>query len=150
MFCLRIILSSLLLFSCGPGFSDFVADLGNSYYFADTNALDKIIYYENNDKASTVIGNLVVSYNRKGNFIVALRQPERKHHKQVAIEKMFERKCEYWIIDTGNRRILGPLAKDEYFDKIKIIGIPENALETPASSGVPMFCFKGEANSARK
>ncbi len=138
----KVVLSTItgcILNSCGPGLSDYIKDLGDGYYFADVNAIDKTIYYEKNGDAKVVVGNLVVSYYQKGNYIVALRQPMNVHPHDS--RDIFEKRCEYWLIDAINKQSFGPLEKKQYLMKIQSLGIPKGVLNTPASSGVPKFCF---------
>jgi len=125
--------------SCGPGISDYIKELGNGYYFADINAYDKTIYYQKGEDGKVVVDNLVVSYFRMGDLIVALRQPRNTNISNNQV--MFEKRCEYWIVDTSANKSIGPLEKKEYEEKVKLLGIPSGALGNPTSSGVPRHCL---------
>lgn len=138
----KIILISLILYSCGGGVTNYYTSLGNDYYFSsDAKGLIYIYKseYENQPVVSeVVVMSDVISYRNNKQYIVAFQQPNFSHSNYFeeflninidSLKRVVEvnaPKGNYWIINTKLDIVYGPLSQDAFFQKSQELKVPDD------------------------
>jgi hypothetical protein len=107
----------LLLFkSCGSGMSDYIEDLSGGYQFIFESKREQLIIGNHSIPCT------VLAYSYNDDYILVFQQP---------IEDCFITSVknidtlQFWIVDTKQDSLYGPLRMFEYIQKRKELKVPE-------------------------
>jgi hypothetical protein len=126
MFCYFIIFFTILCIGCGAGLLDFSDKLENGYYYYCNSAIDRFIAPKTWNNDTPMIPSKVIKYIEKGNYIIAKREVIQKsiNGSRIAIG-IFD----YWVLNTSQPEVVGPMSKYELTICIKKLGLKYNERE---------------------
>lgn len=123
---IMLILSAMLLESCGGGTSDYVEKLPGGYQFISESKDQSFIYGKNNQ----YIPCSVISYIFNNDFILVCQQPSDPciHTEAIGIKTVNIDIVQFWIIDVQQESLMGPFTFSEFLNQRKKMGVPNELL----------------------
>lgn len=113
----------------GPGLSDFSAHLAGDYSIHRNNALDIAISPNSYDTSTPVIPSLVVECATDGRFIIAKRNGLKRRSPNDPKDTFEDRDpdvVDYWILDSKQPHVDGPLTEEDFIRLRRSLGIDES------------------------
>lgn len=116
--------ATAVLLGCGPGVADFSRELGDGYSYVSTGPLQKYILAG----GDFAVPNLVVDVDHDNDFIVAMRLVVEEYECEPGptLTEIVTPEVEYWIIEKGKSRVLGPLAPADFNRLGRQLGLSED------------------------
>jgi hypothetical protein len=115
----------------GPGHSDFSAHLAVDYFIYRTNGLNVGISPQGYGPGTPVIPSLVRECATDGRFIIAKRNGMKRRSPNDPKDTFEERDPEiedFWILDTQQPHVDGPLSEAEFIALRRSLGISESVV----------------------
>ncbi len=115
----------------GPGHSDFSAHLAGDYSIYRTSGLNVVISPQGYGPGTPVIPNLVVDCATDGRFIIAKRNGVKRRSPNEPKDTFEDRDLEvvdFWILDTQQPHVDGPLTEAEFTKLRRSLGISESVV----------------------
>lgn len=115
----------------GPGRSDFSAHLAGDYSIYRTNGLNVVISPQGYGPGTPVIPSLIVECATDGRFIIAKRNGMKRrspNDPKDAFEDRDPEVVDFWILDTQQPRVNGPLSEAEFARLRRSLGISESVV----------------------
>jgi hypothetical protein len=149
----------------GPGHSDFSAHLAGDYSIYRTSGLNVVISPQGYGPGTPVIPNLVVECATDGRFIIAKRNGMKRRSPNDPKDTFEDRDPEvvdFWILDTQQPHVDGPLTEAEFMKLRRSLGISESVVlrdvyeyrhpepDTNPSRKTSMNNPQGEQNGCRQ
>lgn len=113
----------------GPGQSDFSAHLAGDYFLIRTSGLHVQISPQSHGDDTPVIPSLVVECATDGRFIIAKRNGLKRRSPNDPKDTFEDRDPEvvdFWILDTNQPHVDGPLTEAEFISLRRSLGISES------------------------
>ena len=114
-----------------PGHSDFSAHIAGDYSIYRTNGLNVVISPQGYGPGTPVIPNLVVECATDGRFIIAKRNGMKRRSPNDPKDTSEDRDPEvvdFWILDTQQSHVDGPLDEAEFTKLRRSLGISESVV----------------------
>ena len=115
----------------GPGLSDFSAHLAGEYSIYRNNGLDVVISPQGYCSGTPVIPSLVVECATDGRFILAKRNGMKRRSPNNPNDTFEDRDPEvvdFWILDSRQPHVDGPLTEAEFSKLRRSLGISESVV----------------------
>ena len=120
--------------------------MGNGYYFVTINTDNRYIFREINGKREDIVNSNIVASARIGDYSFSLRQPRidfsNKNEFGEFGDVKFLNQCEFFIIDTSNAVVYGPLGVNEFKKKAKALNVCEKCLYKHTLSDEVRYCVE--------
>jgi hypothetical protein len=110
----------------GPGVADFSAHLAGDYYLHRTSGYNVFIAPEGWNDGTPTIRRLVVECATDGRFIIAKRHGMKPRGPNDTFEVEDPSHVDFWILDTKEPGVEGPLAESEFTSRRRALKISES------------------------